>query len=218
MKPYSRAVERNLLKCWDYAESADYDAGMTWYQRGHETCRKVASDLGLPTEAVCGAVAALSPGKAWEANVSEATRFLGALKKGEPLPIVGAYGKGNCRKAEAIGKGAAPLDVLKGPKVRAFYANLVDPRGGEVCIDRHAKAAALGMVLGEAGWGPAKEMGITNVVRPSEYEWIATHYRHAAAKVGVLPSQFQAVCWVTWKRLKAETGAEPGVNLLRRAA
>lgn len=217
MKPYSKTVEKNLLKCWELASRTDKREGLRWYQTGHDLCATMGKLAGISSETACGVVAALSPGKSWEQNLEEAGRFIAAFKAGDELPIVGAYGRANVRKAERILKGEAPLDVLQGPKVRAFYSNLSNPSGQEVCIDRHAKAAALGITLPEPGWAPAKQLGITNVVRPGEYPWIADHYVKAAAKVGVRPCEFQAVCWVTWKRLKAELNAEAGVKLLKAA-
>lgn len=61
-----------------------------------------------------------------------------------------------------------------------------------VCLDRHAKSAAYGRKL----------LDRESVVSVSKYDWLAEHFRREARRAGVLPNQFQAICWVVWRRLR----------------
>jgi hypothetical protein len=159
-----------------------------------ETAGRLAGKFHVSLETSAGVIAALSPGRNWTENIYDAETFLAEYSKGARgryLPAVGTYGGKNLRKAERIAAGADPLDVLGGPKVRAFYRCIVNPESREdVCIDRHSKCAAYGVKTAE-----------NSLVKLSEYDHIADHYRRCARQVGVLPNQFQAVVWVTWRRL-----------------
>ena len=95
---------------------------------------------------------------------------------------------GNCRKAELIFAGNDPLDVLGGDKVRSFYMTIVDPINAElVVVDRHAYDIAFGNVYSDAERKIGKRM----------YRELSKAYRDAATIANVLPSQMQAVTWVT---------------------
>jgi hypothetical protein len=100
----------------------------------------------------------------------------------------------NRAKAIRILKGGMPLDVLKGPKTRSFYRNMVDPLDREaVTIDFHAMAITRGRVL------KAKDREASFGLR--EYNRIAECYREVGRKEQLLPNQVQAITWVTWKRM-----------------
>lgn len=191
---YSPRIMNNLLKAYNRASEEDFQEGMHWYFNANHHARGLAERFGFPTKGVCGVIAALSPGRQWELNLSDALVFLEEYKagaRGKKLPAVGSYGMRNVLKAQACLEGD-PWLVLGGNKVRAFYACLIDPTNKEwVCVDRHAKSAAVGKPLGD------KE----GIVVPSEYFRLAKHYCKGAEKQGCLPNQFQAIVWVVWRRL-----------------
>jgi hypothetical protein len=112
---------------------------------------------------------------------------------------VGAFNDA-LRKADAIAAGADPLDVLGGRKVRSFYRNIVG-HTGHVTVDRHAVAIVAGRPLTD------REGKVLERIGP--YTYVAGAYRAAARRLGVAPTELQAVTWLVWRRLKgdAELGA-----------
>lgn len=192
---YSPRIAANLRRAYTRATPEDIIEGLTWYQRAHNQCESLATKYGVTTQAACGVMAALSPGSAWERNVADCDTFLDEWThgaRGKRLPLVGSYGWRNIVKASKIAGGQDPLKVLGGPKVRAFYQCIFDPSNSEyVCIDRHAKSAALGEKLTDKD----------SVVRPAQYQRFAKHYMQGARNNGILPNQFQAVIWTVWRRL-----------------
>lgn len=191
----SQAIVSNLFKVYYQANANDLENGLTWYSSAHNVVTRLSSRYNVTLEQACGVIAALSPGAQWERNIEDAELFISywsAGNRGKRLPSVGVYGRNNRRKAERILGGEKPLTVLGGPKVTAFYTNILDPSNNRVVtIDRHAKSAA---------YGVADEN--TSLVRPSEYEYLTRHFRYCAAKLNLRPCDFQAICWVTWRRLK----------------
>lgn len=191
-KSWSRRVERNLTSVYRRADELDLRDGLGWYERAHGSALNLAEKYARPLTATCGIIAALSPGLRWEKNIEDADVLLDGLKRGD-VPLVGVYGKRNRDKAVAIANGADPRKTLGGLKVRSFYENILNPLDREhVTIDRHAKTAAFNLAQNAAN----------AVVRNAEYQYIAWHMRVLAKRYALVPCQFQAVCWVVWRRLK----------------
>jgi len=191
---YSKRMENNLLAAFRRASTDDIAQGMTWYTTAHAIAVDLSVRHGVTLQAACGVLAALSPGRDWNANITDADTFLADYvrgMRGNKLPRVGSYGRRNIQKSAQIASGSSPLDILGGSKVRSFYANILNPQSAEtVTIDRHAKCCAHGIKTTE-----------NSVVKPSEYEHLAKHFRKCADKCGVLPNQFQATVWIVWRRL-----------------
>jgi len=125
---------------------------------------------GTTPRRAAGVIAALSPMQQWDVNLRMADAVLAGLE------VKGLTG--NIRKAEAIASGAkAPLQVLSGPKVRAFYRAIVGDRESAV-VDRHM-------------W---RAMG-DDPLRPPAYEVGARAITEAARSVGAPVADFQAVVW-----------------------
>lgn len=198
---YSPRIMNNLLRTYNRANELDFQEGMRWYTNAHLVANGLAERWGFETKEVCGVIAALSPGRQWELNLKDTSTFLEEYKRGargRRLPAVGSYGRLNLLKAERC-LVEDPWKVLGGNKVRAFYACLIDPTNKDwVCIDRHAKSAALGM--------PVKDNQVS--IGSVEYQRLAKHYKRGAERLRCLPNQFQAVCWVTWRRLNGVLNQE----------
>jgi len=199
-KRLSKRVLVNLLRAWDAATPAERHAGLTWYATANDYCNDLARRYGVTVEQAAGVVAALSPGLAWELNVTQAEYLVEAYahgRRGVELPLVGVYGRSNVTKCERILAGVDPLELLSpvtAPKTRAFYRCIVERgTGTDVVIDRHAASAALD-ARGTKG-GSAIE-----VVKPALYRWLVWHYRVLAERVGITPAQFQAVVWSHWRQ------------------
>jgi hypothetical protein len=194
-KRYSPKIERNLLACYYRANTVDIHEGLNWYSNAHLLAIKFADEYNLSIQQSCGVIAALSPGTRWEVNIRDAETLISEyhLKglRGRKLSTVGVYGRKNTIKAINILDGIEPLDVLGGNKVRSFYANILNPNdSSHVTVDRHAKCCALGLKSEQ-----------NSLVRNSEYEYLSEHFRRASRKVNLNVCDFQAICWVTWRRL-----------------
>lgn len=174
----------NVLRVFKAATRQQRREGIGWYRHAHG----VAASLDSDVVRAAGVIAALSPRMSWARNVELAGR---AYAEGKAS---GALGR-SCAAADAILAGAHPVDVLHGPKVRAFFTLILDPADDHtVCVDRHAIDVAVGHKLVDTDRSvlfPLDRRGL--------YERFARCYRRAGKQLGVLPAQVQAVTWVTWR-------------------
>lgn len=155
---------------------------MAWYPSAHLVARDQANEYGLTIETTSGILAALSPRLGWGPNVMLAERLLatgGTLDRG-------GLGR-SLRQARAIHGGGAPLDVLGGPKTRAFYsAILTAGESPDPVIDRHAWDMLVGKRLASPPTAKQYRMGAEMLSR--------------AARILEVPvSQVQAVTWLAWR-------------------
>lgn len=199
-KTWSRRLERNILRVYELANDLDRADGLRWYASAHEQAILTADRNGITLEQSAGVIAAISPGLQWGLNVMQAESLIRAYLAHAELPMVGVYGRKNVDKAIRILEGEAPLEVLPltGPKVRAFYACILNPQTStEVCVDRHAKCLALGLRGTRKGAASSNKDAI---VQPAQYPYYAWHYRKLAERLGLVPHQLQAITWVAWRR------------------
>lgn len=167
------------------SERAD---GAQWYPAAASIARIVADGHGIPERSGAAIIAALSPQCAWDENIVRAL----AHADGEPS---GAMADG-LRKADDIGAGKDPSDVLGGRKVRSFWRNI----GGHeayVTVDRHAVAIVCGRALTDREIKVLEKLGA--------YVWIAAAYRAAARRHDLAPSTLQAITWLAWRRIKGDS-------------
>lgn len=179
---------RNITRVFRAADHISLLDGMDWYSRANRFAHSL--DPNNPNRAA-GVIASLSPLTAWPLNVRYAT----AVYTGEPFSTLGV----NMRSAFDIFNGADPAVRLRGPKVRAFYFTIADPWNCEaVTVDRHAIDIACGHVNDNNGKARS--------INKTEYTAIAAMYTRAAVILSkeysreILPSQVQAVTWVSWRR------------------
>lgn len=168
-----RHWRNRLLAVYNDADLATLEAGRLWYPEAEAMIAELSAHYALGRPAVAGVVAALSPQKRWRLNISLAETLL------DRRPVASVYAS-NLIKAEMIADGHPPLDVLGGPKVRAFFANLIGSRE-IVTVDTWAQKAAIGH-LAEAP-------------KRGRYLRLSRAYRAAAAIAGETPREFQAIVW-----------------------
>ena len=199
-RTWNRGYETNILKVYARATDGDIDFGLHWYQHAQDAAKAIAGRCTTATTVeVIGVIAALSPGLSWGLNVLQAEQLIKAHESGDELPLVGSYGRKNIDKAIRILNHEWPLDVLGGNKVRAFFYNILFPIGdAHVTIDRHAKAIVINAPATRKGWASDN---VLSTVKKSEYDYIAWHYTVIAKRLGLIPSQLQAIVWVAWKRI-----------------
>jgi hypothetical protein len=173
----------NIVRMFNEASAAQLDMGERWYRDAHGAAASLDPDD--PGRAA-GVIAALSPQTPWARNLELAARM---YADGE---LTGGVLGQSIRRATAIYNGAEPLNVLQGPKTRAFYQLIANPDDPDtVCVDRHAVDIAVGERLSvqdrEARYPLAKR---------GWYQRFADCYRQAAQQLGVTPSVVQATTWV----------------------
>ena len=164
----------NIVATFERATPADVDAGAAWYAEARATAEALAAGTALSTRQAAGIIAALSPRSRWAQNVRAAADVVNGRR---PTTVFGA----NVDKAVRIAQGEDPDAVLSGPKVRAFFANIMgDPNA--VTVDTWAARIALGET-------------VANVKAPL-YGPIADAYRAAARLIGTDPHMVQATTWI----------------------
>ena len=180
----------NLRRVLSAATTEESKEGIEWYTKASAIATGPTSK---ETRRAAGAIAALSPGLSWERNVAEFRRLQAGLGAKFQTGI-------NWRKAETIYSGTEPLEVLSGPKTRAFYMNIAYPfSAATTTIDRHAYSALAGRHL------TSKELQSLDL---GSYAKAQDAYVQLAEENELLPCQVQAIVWVTWRRLKARNSIE----------
>lgn len=188
----------NIIRVYEHATKDQREAGLSWYRDAHSAAASL--DPANPRRAA-GVIAALSPQMWWARNLELAAR---AYADGKASGTLGR----SVAQANAILAGADPLDVLRGPKVRAFFQLIADPDDPDnVVIDRHAVDIAVG-----------RRQSIKNrdhdfpLARRGRYARFADAYRTAARLLGVTAAQTQAVTWVAWRDQYAGTRMPAGAR------
>jgi hypothetical protein len=179
-------MEENILEVYRAATESERAEGLDWYSAARTFATGLADRYGITLDAAAGIVAALSPRRPWADNMAAADTLCRTGDVGGLSLFV--------NRAKAIRDGAAPLDVLRGPKVRAFYAAIMGD-GDAVCIDRHAFDVAYGAATDDK---TRKQLD-----RVGEYARFADAYRAAAETAGTTAAAMQATTWVVWRNRKA---------------
>jgi len=185
----TRLAAVNILRVYHAANDVEREEGANWYPGALRLFQEIGAQAGRSVEMLVGAAAAISPGVTW----SLVPGYVARLARRERVSIP-TYSKLNVQKARKILRGAAPLDVLSGPKVIAFYLCIMGLDPNAVCVDGHAVRIARnepGVIRGEGSQGAR--------VTPRQYEQTACAYRLAAGAEGVEARAMQAITWVTWR-------------------
>lgn len=184
---------RALLDVWDTADDYARTYGAEWYANANREARSLGDRYGFTVEQAAGVLAALSPRVRWRENLSDAGVVLSwcedardGFTDGE-IPANSLRGDcsaftANILTATACAYVADPLTVLRGPKQRAFYCNIV---GDDQCVTVDVwatRAATRGKLDAPRGLG--------------EYRVIERAYQNAARYVGVAPLESRAACWI----------------------
>lgn len=146
------------------------DEGHRWYPDFKRFCRRRGAELGVSTGTYAGIFAATSPTTSYAANLTITEAVIAGRRK-----VMAAHGA-----APKIAEGAAPLDALRGPKVRAFYAAIMGRKSGDVVIDR---------------W-MVRVCGRPDNAVKTEYKRMSAAIIAAAALFNVDKHHFQATLWV----------------------
>lgn len=161
-----------LLDHYQRATAEQADAGGRWYRESRRQARRLSREHGVTMATAAGVIAALSPRVQWAVNLRMADAMLG----GRPAGGLGA----SLAKAQAIIEGCRPLDVLRGPKTRAFYRAIMGDESA-VTVDVWMMRA-----VGRAEQSPRNA---------ADYKAVAETITSAAIIAGCTPATFQAIVW-----------------------
>lgn len=158
-----------IILAWNAATPETRAAGAAWYTLAASECRAM---LPNDPERAAGIVAALSPRVSWARNLTAAR----AVCSGEePRGVLRA----NAEKAHRIMAGEAPLAVLGGPKVRAFFLAITGDMSS-IVVDVWA----------------ARVARVPEPDTERRYLRAAAAYRIAARRIGHPPAHVQAATWI----------------------
>lgn len=175
----SSEMEDRIRDAWFATTSQDRVLGMEWYDVARATAVALASGTPLTVEQTAGVLAAVSPKTQWSVAIKWAGQLVQAYLDGMPCPLVAL--PENRRRAWVILSGEIhPELILSGPKVEAFYKNIMGDFMA-VTVDR---------------WAIRIATGRTQQVSRSMCNRIAAAYQHVAKEVGALPAEVQAATWV----------------------
>lgn len=185
----------NIAAVYAAATSAQHDAGIGWYNRAHELAWELSpSDVWRGA----GIIAAFSPLTPWWRNeeLARASAFSGIARR-DTL-------SNSANNAQRIIDGEHPLEVLKGDKTSAFCENIaLDGFSDAVTVDVHAFSIAMGEPI------PSSKLKMGKVL----YREIAQAYRDVANEAGLMPTQMQAITWVTWRDRYPKKAARKGEKI-----
>jgi hypothetical protein len=175
------AIETQAKRHFHAADPVLRDAGLRWYDQSLKDVRELSRLLphGVGISAAAGVLAALSPQTQWVQNWLWARQVAQAAGEGRRrMPVIGGFPK-NRDKAWRIANGEPPRQVLRGPKVTAFWRALKgDP-----------DAAVLDIWMFRA-------FGLPDTPSAKVYRSAAEALSVAAYDLGVTARQLQAVIWL----------------------
>lgn len=189
MPRVSRLAE-NIRRVYAQHGADERIAGMHWYDDANREARALSARYNVPVTHAAAVIAVLSPQVSWTRNVAMAREvFATGTTRGL---------RTNVAKAERLATlDAHPDDVVSGPKVSCFYANILDPSGHEITIDRHAFDIAQGRRTDDKTRAVLSNKG--------HYARYAQAYQLVADELGIGACQLQAITWVAWRRIHGIT-------------
>jgi hypothetical protein len=211
----------NLLAVYAQATPEEITAGLNWYRIAYDEAVRIGKAYDVELLTVVQVACALSPRLSWEQNMPAAESVIRYYVAGGYVPSITPYAnkemnlqrthhtmeqeviaddtRMNCKAPgptkvniiKALWVLQGHVWVLRGPKVNSFCDNILfHDKSDAVTVDSHAIQCWLGRMV--AG---------TYTVSEQYYAILAEDYRKAARIVGITPLQFQAVTWLTKKRL-----------------
>lgn len=183
--------KKNINQVYNKATITELEEGFHWYDEALFSCLELSDYLEVPLVKVVGVTAALSPTNKWPKNLEDTENLILGFKGNFDVPV-STYNK-NKQKALEILKGNSCeeriLKTLKGPKVSAFYDNILG--GDSVTVDGHAFNICRNLKV------PLTQASVS----ASNYKLCEQAYRELAEENYLKACQLQAITWVTWRRL-----------------
>ena len=177
-------------------------AGARWYDEANGFCSTLAVHHGFPVSAAAGCLAALSPQCSWSENLLGTIAMVSTRQTPKTANI---YPVNVSKAFSIVHENMRPETVLGGNKVKAFYANILNPRYSKaVTVDTHAARAAFGKHV-------LSTQEVSFAFRDKGNRIIQQAYRNVAKRYHVLPMKLQATIWL---RVKADLVKKPETEQL----
>lgn len=176
------------------ANAHDRAEGLAAYARYNHVMRVISEKYGVPLDRTVAAFVSLSPNSDYIGNLRSTVSVLHGAALGHSADQVQVSTYRHClARAWAYVHGEARfLDNTKGPKITAFYHNVLDPTDKRyVTIDGHMVCIWRNVDV------PMKEA----IPSAKEYKVIANQVKAMAEEHGIVPCDLQAILWHTRKRL-----------------
>lgn len=183
----------NLAVVYAQADEIDRREGELAYARYRYLLDDLAHLYDFPLERVVAAFAALSPNSDYVGNLRSLVSVLRGMREGIERDRVTVSTYRHCRdRAWSYLDGSVDfLARVKGPKIRSFYRNIIDPHDrAPVTIDSHMVGI----------WMRARLVMKDAAVSRRQYEVVADGVREFARVLGLIPNQLQATLWFARKR------------------
>lgn len=209
----------NVIHSIESASPQQVSAGKIWYPSVNDAVSKqltggFLSSASNPHLSGSGLVAAVSPNMDWEESNIHALSELKGIKSAQWKDILSGHPRARehvaglsiaraplhaLQTAGRIISGEDPETVVKGPKTYNFMHNIHDPSDPRfLTVDGRAFDVATNRLRPwETGRGI--ESFRTKTGKTTRYEHVQNVYKNAAAAMGLLPSEAQAISWVHTK-------------------
>lgn len=179
---------KNILDVYNMATNEQIEEGLIWYKTANEICFDVALEYNMPEHQVIGILSALSPRTSWEMNQRKLKEV---LSKGTTFATDLQMDK--VKRIFQTDYESSILDILNGNKTKSFYLNIKKPLSSKaVTIDTHAVRVA---------YKDFKREISEPSIKSNQYNFLASAYIKVSEELDILPSQLQAITWVTIKSL-----------------
>ena len=184
----------NFLTTAENATIAEWNYWTRWYHHAHQDVQALSLKHRVPLDQVAAIIAVTSPGNQWPTNLAIADYILSGIKTKKDI-------KGSWKGTSAFPKNGlkveqilmtASSDPIKGPKVEAFYLQLLDPETSQdfATVDGHMINLWLGLDQ-SLKFAP----GLTS----GEDAELRSDLDAAAKEVGIHTQEFQALAWYIWR-------------------
>ena len=175
------------------ATAHDRKEGLAAYGRYHQIMVGLSQRFLVPLDRVVAAFVSLSPNSDYIGNLRSTVSVLAAVHYGHPIDRVQVSTYRHClERAWAYANGEARfLDNTKGPKITAFYHNILDPLDRRfVTIDGHMVAI----------WRNQELTMREAIPKAREYRTISEAVKRIAQHHSMVPCDVQAIMWHARKR------------------
>lgn len=192
---------QNLMKVYRACHPEDRADAMNSYFRYRDICQAIATNHEAELHTVAAVFSALSPNNDYIGNIKDAISVMAFSKGRIRTPKVHTY-RQNLRKALKIASTELhPNDAFQALKTKNFYRNIICPEDtGHVTVDGH-------MVNAFRGDRKGNVKGLR--FNDREYEEIKDIIIGLAQALDIIPNQFQAICWVSWKAMNGRKYSQP---------
>lgn len=185
----------NLCAVLEQSDRIDWNSGCESYGKYNRLMTLLAKKYGCTLEQATAVFVSTSPNNDYKNNLRSTVSILDgwANKRPDEKIRISTYTHCKTRALEYL-RGKDFLSATKGPKITAFFQNIVDPTNRQpVTVDGHMVGAWSG-----------KRLLMKEVAHSSfKYEEVAEDVRKVARFVDLVPCQVQGILWFTWKRINS---------------